>query len=170
MWCNVNLHRPDDVVATWFTFITWYIVGITVLEFCTLVKCIQSQNTIKIMLCPLAVRLPVQHWPLNEDNWCIRSQPTSECKPIKMQSPWKIRCAFQWSFEISFQTKQGASTLMQHCKCIMEDADKFFDIFMVMCLMTLLFCDMTQRLWVNVCWRFERTYCLPLEESRDPMF
>jgi len=58
---------------------------------------------------------------------------------------------------------------MQHCKCIVEDASKLFDIFMAMGLMTLLFCDMTQRLWVDVVRRFERTYCLPLEESWDPM-
>jgi hypothetical protein len=68
MWRNVNLCRPDDVDATRFTFGTCYIVGITILEFCTLVERIQSQNIIKIMSCPPAVRLPVQHWPLNDDN------------------------------------------------------------------------------------------------------
>lgn len=68
MWYNVSLHRPDDVGANQFTFRTWYIAGITVLEFCTLVKSIQSQNIIKIRLCPLAVRLSVQHWPIIEDD------------------------------------------------------------------------------------------------------
>lgn len=59
---------------------------------------------------------------------------------------------------------------MQHCKCIVEDTNKLFDIFMVMCLMTLFFCVMTTRLWVSGYRRFERTYCLHLEESRDPIF
>jgi hypothetical protein len=62
--CNVvyaKVHRPGDVDANLFIFRTWHIVGITVLEFHSLVKCIQSQN-IKIRLCPLAVGHAVAQW------------------------------------------------------------------------------------------------------------
>jgi len=51
-----------------------------------------------------------------------------------------------------------------------EEANKLFDIFMTMCFMTLFFCYMTPSVWLSCYRRFERTYCLHLEESRDPKF
>lgn len=121
MWYNVNLHRPDDVDATRFTFRTWYIVGIIVLEFCTLVKCIQSQNIIKIILCPDYL-FSTDHSTKITDVYALSRRRNVNL--LKCNHAERFAARFNGRSNYHSKLNNGASALTQHCKCIVEDANK----------------------------------------------